>query len=218
MTVDTEARLRRRTASSAERRAQLIAAAQEVIAELGLSGTTTLAVARRAGLSVGLISHHFGGKDGLLAATLEHLAEELQDRWLAIQADDALSPAEKLAAIIDGLFHPEIATQKKIAVWFAFFGDAGYRALYREMAGDFDTERGMAIEGLCRKLAAGRDVDAEAVATSVEALADGLWLSMMLYPDWLAPAYAHARVFELLALHFPRHFTADGLRAGASEC
>ncbi|MEL6236193.1 MAG: TetR family transcriptional regulator C-terminal domain-containing protein [Pseudomonadota bacterium] len=220
MTLPTPTTTRRRTAPSSERRRQLIEAATEVIAETGLSGIKTSDVARRAGLSVGLINHYFSSKDNLLAETLRHLGDELRARWVRIQQDDTLDTAEKLAAIVDGMFHPSVATPTKIAVWFAFFGDAGYRELYRDMAGDFDTERSAAIEALCHTLKTEggyAGINAEALATTIEALADGLWLSTMLYPDWLLPREARRRVFELLATQFPRHFTGDGLSAGGTE-
>lgn len=206
---------RRRTAPSAERRLQLIEAATQIIAEAGLSGVKTSDVARRAGLSVGLINHHFTSKDNLLAETLRHLGDELRARWVRIVSDEALDAPQKLAAIVEGMFHPDVATPTKIAVWFAFFGDAGYRALYLDMAGEFDNERSIAIEGLCAALAVEGDyqgIDAPALTTTIEALADGLWLSMMLYPDWLPPSTARKRVFELLAVHFPAHFDGLGLR------
>jgi hypothetical protein len=48
-----------------------------------------------------------------------------------------------------------------------------------------------------------RDIDAEGIARSVEALADGLWLSMMLRPGRLHHAEAIDRIIDLLARHFP---------------
>ena len=199
----------RRTAPRAERRQQLIDAAMEVIAEHGLSGTTTAEVTRRAGLSVGLVNHHFESKDNLLVSVLCHLAEELRARWVKIQNDTILSPAEKLEAIVEALFHPEVCTPTKSAVWFAFFGDAGYRESYRATAERYDTERGHAIEDLCRALkdeGGYPEIEPLAVTQSVEGLADGLWLNIMLYPGWVTPEEAKARVMELIAHKFPKHF------------
>ncbi len=201
----------RRTAPKEQRHQELIEATMETIAERGLAGTTLAVVTGRAGLSLGLANHHFRSKENLLTATLRQLAEELRAVWFVRQGDGSLTTAEKLRAIVVGMFDPVVCTPTKIAVWFAFFGDAHYRGVYSAMVGDFDTERLNVIAGLCRALArqdGGRDIDAEGIARSVEALADGLWLSMLLRPGRLNHAEAIDRIIDLLARHFPRHFDA----------
>lgn len=206
------ARRTRRTAPTAQRRKQLIEAAIAIIAENGLSGTTTGEVTRRAQLSMGLLHHHFNSKDGLFAAVLLHLADEMRAAWRPICEDRELPPETRLTAIIEALFHPDLCTRNKIAVWFAFFGDAGHRATYRETVESYDDERSRAIEALCAELAETTGcthVDAHAVAQGVEAMADGLWLSMMLYPAWVGPEAARARVLEWLSGHFPSHFAGS---------
>jgi len=199
----------RRTAPKEQRRQELIAATMETIAERGLAGTTLAEVTGRAGLSLGLANHHFSSKENLLTATLRHLAVELRAVWVARQGDPSLTAAEKLRAIVESMFDPAICTPTKIAVWFAFFGDARYRNVYRAMVAEFDTERSDVIEALCGTLARqdGRsDIDPHAMAQSIEALADGLWLSLMLYPTWVNPGQAIDRIIDMLAMKFPGHF------------
>jgi TetR/AcrR family transcriptional regulator, transcriptional repressor of bet genes len=182
----------------------------ETIADRGLAGTTLAEVTRRAGLSLGLANHHFSSKENLLTATLRHLAEELRAVWVARQDETLLTAAEKLRAIVESMFDPAICTPTKIAVWFAFFGDAHYRGVYRAMVAEFDTERSDVIEALCGTLARqdGRsEVDPHAIAQSIEALADGLWLSLMLYPTWVSPGQAIDPIIDLLAMKFPGHFS-----------
>src|SRR5215475_3794905 len=55
-----------RTAVSAPTREKLMAAAAELIAEVGWGRVTTRAVAQRAGLPHGAVSYHFRGKQELL--------------------------------------------------------------------------------------------------------------------------------------------------------
>ena len=54
-------------------RTRLLDAALEVLAERGYAATTTVEVARRAGVSRGAQLHHFPTKAELLAAAVEHL-------------------------------------------------------------------------------------------------------------------------------------------------
>ncbi len=199
----------RRTAPPETRRQQLIDATMAVIAEHGLSGTTTAMVTRRAGLSLGSVNQHFNSKDELLEAVLHNLAEELREKWSARQSDPSLSAAEKLSDIIQALFDPEICTPTKIAVWFAFFGDAGYRHAYRRLAGDFDINRADAIEELCYQIKSEggySDIDPCTVTQAIESVADGLWLSLLLYPDLLKHDEAIANIQNILSMHFPKHF------------
>jgi hypothetical protein len=50
------------------------------------------------------------------------------------------------------MFDPAICTPTRIAVWFAHFGDAHYRSVYRAQVAQCDTERSDVIEALCATL------------------------------------------------------------------
>ncbi len=68
---------------TAETRAKILAAVVESIADVGFQRTTASEIAHRAGVTWGAVQHHFGGKDGILAATLENsfnrFAQRLED-------------------------------------------------------------------------------------------------------------------------------------------
>ncbi|MEP9369472.1 TetR family transcriptional regulator [Xanthobacter sp. VNH20] len=59
------------------RRQQLIDATIVCLADIGFVATTLVQIARRANVSPGLVAHYFGDKNGLLEATLRHLARRL---------------------------------------------------------------------------------------------------------------------------------------------
>lgn len=198
-----------------ERRRQLIAATIDVIADKGLSRLTISDVTGRAGLSMGIVNHHFESKDYLLEATLTHLAESVRDAWLPGYLDAGRTAADRLRAMIDGLFDPAICNRAHIAAWFSFFGDAHFRSVYRDIAARFDHERESALSDLCRRIVADggyHDVVPERLACSVETMADGLWLSILLYPDEMDQARAVREIIGLLARFLPQHFaTPTGL-------
>ena len=58
------------------RKQQLIEATMASIAELGMQKTTIVSISKRAGMSSGIISHYFGGKQGLIDSL--HLDLDLQ--------------------------------------------------------------------------------------------------------------------------------------------
>lgn len=61
---------------SAATRARLLDATIECLVEHGYTGTTTTAVAQRAGVSRGAQLHHYGTREQLVAAAVGHLAEQ----------------------------------------------------------------------------------------------------------------------------------------------
>lgn len=199
----------RRTAPREERWRQLIDAAMESIAQNGLSGTTTAIVTETAGLSAGIVSLHFGNKENLLVATLENLAHEHRDRWAKAVRTPRLTATQRLWAIMEAHFDPAICTPTKIAVWFAFFGEARYRETYRQIAEKFDFERTTAVEECCRTIIAEGGypaIDPSILARSIESFADGLWLDLLLYPNEVTLEGATYRMRAMLNAHFPDHF------------
>ena len=206
---DQDTLRQRRFAPKEVRRQQLIEATLDSLAENGISGTTMAAVTGRAGLSMGIVSLHFESKDNLLTSTLRYLSEEIRDAWVNIHRNETLTVTERLRGIVAASFDAHISSTTKIAVWFAFFGEAKYRQVYRDMVEEFDDERTDAIEELCAEIMTDggyTDISPEILATTIECLCDGLWLNMILYPEWLTPVSAETQVMDLLARHFPKHF------------
>jgi AcrR family transcriptional regulator len=88
---------------TATTRTKLLDATLECLVERGYAGTTTIAVAERAGVSRGAQLHHFPARAALVAAAAEHLYARLT---AAYQAGFAALPsaAERLRAAIDLLW------------------------------------------------------------------------------------------------------------------
>lgn len=98
--------------ADAERnRARILAAAEEVFAELGAAASTE-EVARRAGVAIGTVFRHFPTKNDLLAAIMKDLVQRFthEVETLASQGD----PATALFTFFSGLV--EQAAAKKTVV------------------------------------------------------------------------------------------------------
>lgn len=102
------------------RRRQLIEATIGTIERYGFAETTIARISQAAGLSSGIISHYFGGKNGLLEATMRSLLRELQ-RETITRLRQARSPQERIAAIVGSSFAPEQFTSRCCAAWLAFY-------------------------------------------------------------------------------------------------
>ena len=71
-----------KTQIKSQRKLELINATLESIAVHGLQNSTIITISQLAGTSSGLISHYFGGKQGLIEATIKHLLEQLKQALL----------------------------------------------------------------------------------------------------------------------------------------
>jgi AcrR family transcriptional regulator len=76
MRSDDGSSVRQRTFTEEARRAQIIACAISVLAELGYAQTSFARVAQCAGISKSVISYHFAGKDELLEQVVRSVYDE----------------------------------------------------------------------------------------------------------------------------------------------
>ena len=200
-----------RTASPEVRKRQIIEATITSISKRGISGTTMASVAKLAGLSAGLANFHFRNKGTLLEETLRSLAMEHRAQWMTRLPNTDLTASEKINAIIEAQFHSSICSRKKLAVWFAFFGEPAYRKSYRVITTSIDAERLDVLVDLFQEIIKEGhcDLEPEGVAHTLESLFDGFWLNMLMYPDRFKPEMAKTRVFQYLHTSFPSHFAAQ---------
>ena len=198
-----------RTASKPVRREQLIKATIDSIAKHGISGTTMTTITSFAGLSVGIVNFHFDSKENLFSETLRYLATEHREMWLKAVSTAGLSAPEKLLAIVEAEFHPQICNRKKLTVWSAFYGETGYRKSYRNIMTQIDTERWETTTALCQKIIDAGAFDhlkAEDVADTLEGLFDGFCLNILIYPGEFTRENAKDRVRGYLSSVFPGYF------------
>lgn len=87
---------------AAAMRQRLLDAAVDCLIELGVAGTTTLAVQRAAGTSRGALLHHFPTHADLLAASVVELVKRNEQAVAASRAD-VTQPHDKLRAAIGAL-------------------------------------------------------------------------------------------------------------------
>jgi AcrR family transcriptional regulator len=158
-------------------------AAAELIAELGWGRVTTRAVAERAGLPHGTVSYHFRGKQELLseaaldafarAMPIEHFAAlESVDDLLGLIAAEVGDP-DALDSVVSRLMFEAMREAER---------DPALRGRLGTMLGDY---RRLIVETVRAGQARGTvfaGAPAEALATLLGALGDGLLLHVLLDP------------------------------------
>ena len=183
---------RYRRYSSAERRAMLIDAGLECLKRGGILEFTIDNICAVSGASRGLVTHHFGSKDGLLAAVYA----TMYDRTLA-----GLEPAAAgLRGMVKALVSREMLGREGLNAWLALWGEVAnnedLRAEHRRHYASYRASLATAIAGCAT--AQGRTVEAGALAVTLISLIDGLWLERCLDPDAMSEASAERACLTLL--------------------
>ncbi len=174
-----------------ERAAMLVEAGLAVLAEGGIAGFTVDNICKKSGASRGLIAHHFGAKEGLLAACY---AAAYAPLLADLAPEEGMLP--DLATLLDRLFSAEHFRPETLRLWLALWGEvAGNPALQAEHRRLYTAFRA----SLARAIAAlAPQAKAETLAVSIIALADGLWLELCIAPDLMPAARARALCADLL--------------------
>ncbi|MEQ9849827.1 TetR/AcrR family transcriptional regulator [Pectobacterium brasiliense] len=103
--------VRRTRAEMEETRATLLATARKVFSERGYADTSMDDLTAQASLTRGALYHHFGDKKGLLAAVVEQIDAEMDERLQAISdtAEDAWDGfRRRCRAYLEMALEPEI--------------------------------------------------------------------------------------------------------------
>jgi len=196
------------------RRAQLIEATIAVVADRGYARTTLTDVARKAGLSHGLVNFHFQSKEALLTETLAYLSAEYRASWVRALEAAPPDPAQQLDAMVRADFTPELCAPVRLSAWCSFWGEAQCRPLYQEKCGANDAQHIAALESICAALMAqgGYPGQPARVARVIRVTSDGVWMDLMTQSIPYSTAEALRTVHCAVAAFFPDHFTEDGLK------
>lgn len=164
------------------RRSDLIRATIDCVADGGIPAATVREVAARAGVSNGLIRHHFATKEALVLAAYRSLMD-----GMTAAAEEAASdapPALRLARFLAANCRPPVLDARSLSAWAGFVGhvrnDPEMAAIHRAGYTRFCALLQTAIAGL------GLGGDTARQARQIAALIDGLWLEGCLAPELFA--------------------------------
>lgn len=183
--------------SSGDRRAQLMDVALAGLAKGGIQEFTVDRICAAAGVSRGLILHHFGSMGGLLAAVYARLYRDTTPDLSTLPAKS------RIDALIEGTFAPKAFNRETLNAWVALWGQiANTPALREEHRKQYQAYLGEVSEAIAALAASeGRAIDAPALAKSLICLIDGLCLQHCLDPDALSPEAAKDACRAFLAPH-----------------
>lgn len=171
-----------RSFTAEARRAQIVTAAIEVIAEVGYPQTSFARIAEHARLSsTRLISYHFAGKKELIEQVVASLYEEMGG-FMTERLTNASTPVEALHGYIEGYldFVAGHRTQMKALLSIFLNGALDFDPAEQEPVVLSPVER-ILTDGI--EAGVFRECDVRVVASAVQRSLDGIPLMLQAHPD-----------------------------------
>ncbi len=191
------------------RQQQLIDATFRCICQHGTEELSVRLIAQQAGLSLGMVRHHFRSKDELLAATLRYLSSKVQDQIGLAMARPHASATERLYALLIACLHPQQFDADYVRARFLFWGlaqtNGAVRRVHDEIYGRFERQVHDLIAAIAHETDA--DIDLDVVTLTILALLKGLWVEWSLSPNRADPLKLAEQILPALDRTF-----ADRLR------
>ncbi|MCL1050208.1 transcriptional regulator BetI [Shewanella abyssi] len=191
------------------RQQQLIDATLVSVERHGLHNTTINTISGLAGLSSGLISHYFGGKQGLIEATQKYLLDQLKQALLSRTADKELLPLARLHAIVEANFTELQRSRPATKTWLSFWSQAMHQPGLARLQ-HINSQRLYSNLLFSFKKLLPQD-DATAAAKQTAAMIDGFWLRSAL-------SHSPAKEFEQAQILCKAFIEAVIMQYGANRC
>lgn len=187
---------------AAVRKPQLIDATLRSIDAVGLSHANVAMISRYAGVTPAIINHYFGGKAGLLDATMRHiislLSVSVQKRLEATDKNDVVA---RILAVVDGNFCEQQVESKVVKTWLTFWAQAMHEPTLHRLQ---HVNEQRLLSTLRRELKVVlTHQQAVFVSQGIAALIDGIWLRGALNPQGINHQLAHKIITNYLQLQLP---------------
>jgi len=165
------------------RRAMLIEATTRSIAKHGYASTTIERICEEAGVSRGLVNHHFGSKEELILQSYQQLCSDWA-YYTKDMVDESSEPELALRAAVERNFDPKLFKREYLSIWLGFWSAIPKSAELRKADRALYKMDLQIFQRLFERLAAkrGLKLDARLQAIGLMALIEGLWLQWSLDP------------------------------------
>ena len=176
---------------------RILDATLAVLASEGIAGVSMRAVAREAGVAVGLANYHFDSKTELISAALRRIGDKDMD---LVTPPGGIPPEEALRHALRRAVDPAFLTPGYLSLRLQLWSLAGVDATYADIN---RAAQQRYLDGLADLIAAARPgLDREEIcrrAVDVLTEQNGVWLTAILITDLDAVERALARC-EAIAL------------------
>jgi TetR/AcrR family transcriptional regulator, cholesterol catabolism regulator len=178
-----------------DRRARILEAAIDLLAREGISGVSMRAVAREAGVALGLVNYHFEDKHSLIRAAL-HRVEE-QDLAM-VEPDPSLPPEQRLRTALGRVGEPELLTTEYLSLRLQLWALARAHEEFEHINTEAQRKYRAALAVLIRDARPGLSrAECTKRAADIDVVQNGLWLTALLGLDRASVRRAMARCEEI---------------------
>ena len=172
------------------RKKDLVKATIRCLEKKGSDGLSVRSISSEAGISVGLINHHYPSKDDLIADAYEKLATDILQNVVDIVAETDGSPREKMSAFFKAYFSSIVLDQKFLRIWIVFWHMSDKSEQVRLSHDKTNAGFRQQIELMLRDLVKSSETpefNYRLAAIGLSGMLDGLWLEWCLNPDVFSP-------------------------------
>ncbi|MCD5316294.1 TetR/AcrR family transcriptional regulator [Kineosporia babensis] len=159
----------------------ILEAVLRLLGQQGISGVSIRAVAREAGVGLGLVNYHYADKTGLIAAALNRIGE--QDLTL-LDGEAELTPVERLRAALRRVAAPRYLTTEhlslRLQLWSLAQAHPEYEQINTAAQKTYRDRLAVLIRDARPEL--GR-AECARRAADIDVLQNGLWLTALLGLD-----------------------------------
>ena len=195
-----------------DRRQALIEATIASLKQHGHEGLSVRRIATAAGVSIGLINHHFPNKNALVAESYRYFSQQLTEGFRMAVQQAPPEPRARLRALFEAVFSRPNLDPDVLTAWVQFWGlfrdspemrkvhdkvGRGYGELLRTLLADL------------QQMTQRPRFDLRLAAIGLTALLDGLWLEWCLDPQTFKPREA-VRLCEAWVSCLEQRSTARG--------
>jgi TetR/AcrR family transcriptional repressor of bet genes len=202
---------RARSAHNRQRQ-RLIDACISALHIYGPSRTTVEKVVAIAKMSPGIVRFYFDSKAAMLVASLQFLSAEFEDQLLVPVSKLKSDPVAALELMVDLYLDPEIASPRKVSVWYAFWGEASSRQEYYDICGQKDEGFAVLVRELIGRLIEQTNqaqLDPDGIALGLIGVLEMLWQDFAFRQEEdIDRAAAKRRCMAYLKSVFPGRFAA----------
>jgi AcrR family transcriptional regulator len=183
--------------SADDRRRELIEAGIACLGKGGMAAFTIDQICKQAGISRGLINHHFHTKHELLSCIYAEMTDHL------VQDHDGLKSGDLLAQIIATSFDEASFNRSNMRAWLAIWGQVPSNPVLSKIHTQRYDRYKERIKTALRQASPGETADCsnDSVARQLIAIIDGLWLEYCLHSNSFSLAAARADCHRFLAAY-----------------
>src|SRR6202161_873338 len=209
----TPIRIPRARNAHSRQRQRLIDACISALHIYGPSRTTVKKVVAITKMSPGIVRFYFASKAAMLVAALQFLSAEFEEQLLVPVMRLKSRPVAALGLMVDLYLDPEIASPRKVSVWYAFWGEASSRQEYYDICGQKDESFAALVRELIGRLIEDTSqphLDPDGIALGLIGVLEMLWqdFAFRSEEDIDRPA-AKRRCMAYLKSVFPGQFLAS---------